>query len=129
MRNKYLYAQSGWLPYAGDKNKVYARGTIINPGNKSDRAYSSTTGGCTSLEEQIKRLNRSVLEECVKQVFSGLDAYSQYYKDASSLPLPLTHPVLTTMKGSNVLQENIGFESGHDMSKSISSFNQRFNII
>ena len=124
MRNTYSYALAGWLPHAGDPNKAYARGTIVNPGGK---AYGLQ--GCTSLSEQLTRLNKSVLEETISQILSGIDQYKQYYKDASSIPMPLSRSVMTTMKGSRVLQENIGFESGHDMSKSISSYSQRFNII
>lgn len=127
MRNAYQYALAGWLPYAGSTNKVYARGTIVNPNGKA--FDSSGQGGCTSLEEQILRLNKSVLEETISQILSGIDQYKQYYKDASSIPMPLSHPVMASMKGSNVLQENLGFSSGHDMSKSISSYSQRFNII
>jgi hypothetical protein len=126
MRNHYEYALSGSLPYAGDPNKVHARGTTQNPGGL---AYDPNAGGCTSLEEQIKRLNKSVVEETVSQVLSGIDQYKQYYKDASSIPLPLSRSVMTTMKGSNVLQPNLGFESGHGMSSSISSYSQRFNVI
>ena len=125
MRNKYLYAQSGWLGYA-DPNKVYARGAIDNP---NALAYSSGSGGCTDLELQVRKLNQSVLEECVKSVLSGLDMYMTYYKDASSLPVPLSLPVLTSSKGDSVLTPNLAFQSGHEMTKANASFNQRFNII
>jgi hypothetical protein len=126
MRNKYEYALSGFLPYAGDPNKVRARGTVENPGGL---AYDANAGGCTSLEEQIQRLNKSIVEETVSQILSGIDQYKQYYKDASSIPIPLSHPVHISTKGANVLQPNLGFQSGHEMSKSISSYSQRFNII
>jgi hypothetical protein len=135
MRNNYLYALSGWLP-AGDvstsKGQRYIgpRGTIQNPPGKfGSLAYNPNSKGCTSLEEQIIRLNKSVLQECIKQILSGIGAYEKYYLDASSIPMPLTRPVYTSQKGSNVLQENIGFQSGHENSTNISSFNNRFNII
>ncbi len=127
MRNKYLYAIQGGLPSAGDINKPMARGTIIN---SNGLAYDNTnSGGCTSLELQLSRLNQSVIEECLKMILSGILAYKKYYQDSSSLPMQLSHPVYVSMKGSNVLQEPLGFESGHDMSTSIASYNQRFNII
>ena len=128
MRNKYTYAIAGWLPgNIQDPNKVMARGTYENP---NGLAFSSgSNNGPTSLQEQLVRLNQSVLEEIVKQVLSGLDMYMQYYKDASSLPMPLDRSVLVTMKGDKGLQENLGFNSGHEMSAAISSYNQRFNII
>jgi hypothetical protein len=127
MRNKYIYALEGYLPgpgYTAAGDKPMPRGPIKGPVGTG--LYPEGSG---SLEDQLSRLNKSVLEECIKSVLSGIQAYLQYYKDASSLPLPLSHPVFTSYKGANVLQENLGFESGHEMSTAISSYNQRFNII
>jgi hypothetical protein len=126
MRNKYMYALSGWLPSAGDTSKPQARGTIINP---SGLAYGNETGGCTDLEVQLTRLNKSVIEECMKMILSGITAYKKYYLDSSSIPMALSHPVMASMKGAKGLQENLGFVSGHEMSNAISSYNERFNII
>lgn len=118
MRQYYQRALSGWLPHenpSGGKqnlNEVYPRGETP-----------------CSLEGQISRLNKSVIEEAVKQVISGTDMYMQYYKDASSLPLPLTRPTYTTMKGSRVLSENIGFNNGHVFTNSIQSYNEKDNIL
>lgn len=126
MRNKYLYALYGWLPSSGNPNKVMARGTILNP---NGLAYYGGAGGCSSLEEQVKRLNQSVLEECLKQVLSGIMMYQKYYSDASSLPLPLDRSILTTMKGSKSIQENLGFTSGKEFSEAASAYNERYNII
>jgi len=137
MRNKYLYGQSGWLPMGNPANKndplnmkVFPRGTIVNPNDQEySKAYTTNNSGPTSLHEQVRLLNQAVLEEAVKQVLGGLDAYMQYYSDASSIPLPMSRNVLSTMKGSRALSENLGFESSHEMSTSMSSYNQRFNII
>ena len=136
MRNKYLYGQSGWLPMGNPANKndplnmkVFPRGTIVNPDDKEYGKAYTTGSGPTSLHEQIRLLNQAVLEEAVKQVLGGLDAYMQYYKDASSLPMPLSLPVLTSMRGSRDLQPNLGFESGHEMTSAMASYNQRFNIL
>lgn len=157
MRNAYLYALSGWLPYQGQGNdkppngnglgnfggtdangfgpKIYARGTILNKTYSdsddfsANRAYSNSDDGCTSLEFQIKKLNQSVLETCIQQVLSGISMYQKYYADASSLPLPMSRPVLTTMKGDSVLQENLGFYSGHEMTDAMAAYNERFNIV
>jgi len=132
MRNNYIYAQSGWLPRDSENpNLVYARGTTPNgpDGSFNGLAYNSGVQGCTNLEYQIKILNKNVLQTCIKQILGGIDAYMKYYSDISSLPMPLSHSVLTTSKGANVLQPNIGFESGHEASQKISSYNQRFNII
>lgn len=129
MQNKYTYAIQGYLPHPGNPNKPYPRGTIYNSFNGRQTAFSSDDNDPTSLVQMLIRLNNSVIEECVKSVLSGIIAYQKYYLDASSLPMPLSLPVYMSMKGSNVLQENLGFESGHDMSSSIASYNERFNII
>jgi hypothetical protein len=119
MRNKYIYAQSGWLNHPGE-NKPYSRGEVSRPG----LSYYDK-----GLEVQIELLNKSVLEECVKSVLSGISMYEQYYKDSASLPMPMAPPVLTTQKGSKVLQENLAFEDGRDVSRAIASYNERFNIL
>jgi Family of unknown function (DUF5761) len=127
MRNKYQYALSGWLPRdINNLSKVYPRGDVKNP---NGLAYDSNSSGCSNLEFQLLQINRSILEECIKQVLSGIDSYLQYYKDASSLPMPLSRSVYVSSKGSNELLPNIAFESGHENTKIASSFNQRFNII
>lgn len=112
MRNMILYAYSGWLPSGNPPNKITDRGE--KP---------------CSLEDRIFRLNKSVIEETVKQTLSGINMYKQYIKDQSSLPLPLSHPTYTSMSGSRELSENLGFSSGHDRTLAAQSYNQRYNIL
>lgn len=119
MRNKYLYALSGWLNHPGTV-ETHSRGPVTRDG----LAYYE--GG---LEQQIELLNKSVLEECLKQILSGISMYQQFYKDAASMPMPLSRPVIASQKGSKVLQENLAFESGHEVSNAITSYNERFNIL
>jgi hypothetical protein len=143
MLNKYQYAiYGGYLPLTAD-DTVYPRGTpqgsLIKDGKMSGHsAYWAGLDGigksdhdvsCMSLESQISRLNQATIEECVKQILSGIDSYTRYYRDASSLPLPNDRPVMASKKGVNVLQENLGFYSSHDINKDISSYRQRYNII
>jgi hypothetical protein len=56
-----------------------------------------------------------------------MNMYLQYYKDASSLPTPLSRPTNVSSKGGRVLQENIGLYSGN--SRAIASFNLRNSVI
>ena len=130
MRNKYLYGLQGFLPLTEEsKTEAAPMGT---PKGENGSAYwnlPASSGSGMSLEYQISQLNQAVLEECVKQVLSGIDMYKQYYKDASSLPFPLERPVLTSQKGANVLQENIGFQSSHEINNDVASYNQRYNIL
>jgi hypothetical protein len=117
MRNAAIYGYSGWLP-------SNSNGSVANSGNLTNRGEQAC-----SLEEKISRLNKSVIEEAVKQVFSGINQYKLYYKDQSSLPMPLSLPVYTSMSGSRELSESIGFNSGLERSVAAQSFNQRYNII
>lgn len=119
MQNKYLYGIQGYLNHPGG-NFVHNRGPV------SQNGLAYTPNGLSS---QVSLLNKSVLEETVKSVLSGISAYTQYYKDASSMPMPLSLPVISTQKGSKALQENLAFESSEDVSRAMSSYNERFNII
>ncbi len=113
MTNAYQRALSGWLNHeGGNNNEVYPRGETP-----------------CSLENQIARLNKSVLEETVKQVLSGIKMYQTYYKDASSLPLPLSRELYVSQKGSRILSENVGFSSSRDFNIANTSYNERYNIL
>lgn len=109
MNNKYEYALAGWLP-ASPAHMALPRG---------DK-------NC-SLEQRLTKINQAVIQECVKQILSGMNMYAEYYKHASSLPMPLERPTYVSMKGRNVLSENIGLTSGN--SDSIASFNMRDNVV
>lgn len=109
MNNKYQYSLTGGLP-ASPPHLALPRG---------DK-------NC-SLETRLTRINQAVIQECVKQVLSGMYMYAEYYKQASSLPLPMELPQLVTHKGRNVLSPNIGLTSGQ--SDSIASYNMRNTII
>ncbi len=118
MVNLFEYAIQGWLPHSGNLNKPYPRGDI-----------PIGSEGPASFQDQLLRLNKSTMEELVKQVLSGIDMYKQYYMDASSLPMPLTRPVFTSEKGSRVLSQNIGFHDSKATSKEITDYNERYNIL
>ena len=83
------------------------------------------------MKERLNRLNQAVLQDLIKQILSGIGAYVQYYKDASSMPMPLEHRKLMTMKGGNVIPDgNIGlYDNARDTGKSIASYNLRNNVI
>lgn len=115
MRNKLIYAYSGWLPNSASEGGPNA---ITNRGEKP-----------CDLEMRLSRLNKSVIEETVKQVLSGINMYKQFIKDQSSMPMPLDMPILTTMRGSRELSEPIGFNSGLERTVAANSFNMRYNIL
>lgn len=61
--------------------------------------HSKNTGGCTN----IVALNRAVLAECVRQVITGINAYSGYVRDASTNAKPIPRPENPSIKGARVL--------------------------
>jgi hypothetical protein len=47
--------------------------------------------------EQIQELNEKVLEYCVKNVSSNALQHQQYIQDASTMPVPMAHPISTNV--------------------------------
>ena len=46
------------------------------------------------IPEQINELNKIVLNYCIKQVYSEAQGYIKYIDDASTLVVPIAHPVM-----------------------------------
>jgi hypothetical protein len=44
--------------------------------------------------QQIAELNKIVLDYCIKQVYSEAQGYMKYLDDASTLVVPIAHPVM-----------------------------------
>ena len=57
--------------------------------------YANTTW-MTSVVDEVRRLNKLVLDESVPIIKSGMLMYLQYIKDASTLPVPIDRSVSTT---------------------------------
>lgn len=114
MTNAYVLAHSGWLPTT----------SVVHLG--AMQAQQRGPKSC-SLKSRLARLNQTVLQQAIRDVLSGIGMYMTYFKDASSLPVPLEQPTYVSAKGSRVLQENVGLVSGN--SQGIASFNQRYNVI
>lgn len=107
------------LAFFGSKNVEYLQRRIAADvkkltgfviGRQSDEAlmtimiglyieYSENWGG----NVEIERLNRAVLAECVKQVITGINAYSGYVRDASTTARPIPRPENPSIKGHRVL--------------------------
>jgi hypothetical protein len=115
MTNAYVLGSSGWLPLT----------SVVHIGAEN-KAQASGEKSC-SLRQRLTRLNQTVLQSAMKDVLSGIGMYMTYYKDASSLPIPLELPELMTMKGSRMNMPNIGLHSSNG--DGASSFNMRNNII
>ena len=57
-----------------------------------------------NIKEQIQCLNSHVLEVATRSVMSGLDSYTAYIRDVSTLAVPLQLPVLSSNKGKDPLE-------------------------
>ena len=49
------------------------------------------------LKEQVEELNRYVLEYCIPRIYGEAKGYITYLKDASTLVVPLSNPVHTSL--------------------------------
>ena len=47
-----------------------------------------------NITQQIAQLNKIVLEYCIQQVYSEAQGYMKYISDASTLVVPISHPVM-----------------------------------
>lgn len=57
--------------------------------------YANTT--CNeSVHDEVRRLNKIVIDEAIVIVKSGILMYMRYLKDASTMPVPLARSVMTT---------------------------------
>jgi len=49
-----------------------------------------------NISEQVNELNKMVLDYCVQQVYSEAQGYIKYINDASTLVIPIAHPVMAS---------------------------------
>ena len=49
-----------------------------------------------NISQQIAQLNNIVLEYCIQQVYSEAQGYMKYINDASTLVVPISHPVMAS---------------------------------
>jgi hypothetical protein len=47
-----------------------------------------------NIPEQIAELNKIVLNYCIQQVYSEAQGYMKYLDDASTLVVPIAHPIM-----------------------------------
>jgi hypothetical protein len=47
-----------------------------------------------NIPQQISQLNKIVLDYCIQQVYSEAQGYLKYINDASTLVVPIAHPVM-----------------------------------
>jgi hypothetical protein len=49
-----------------------------------------------NIQQQITQLNKIVLDYCIQQVYSEAQGYVKYLDDASTLVVPIAHPVMAS---------------------------------
>ena len=57
-----------------------------------------------NIKEQLKALNKLVLDFCIPQVTGEAEAYIKYRNDVSHLPTPIQRPAYMSSAGSNSLE-------------------------
>jgi len=66
--------------------------------------YQYSVNQDTNCVGQVRVLNTYVLDWCVSEVLSNLLQHQRYKVDISTLPMPLEHPPLLTLKGTKNLE-------------------------
>jgi hypothetical protein len=79
----------------------------------------------THFSSILAKLNQYTIQQYVKLVFSGLNINEYYLRDIANLPVPLSQPVCTGVKGKNSLGFVGYFEDNHKFTNAIDSFNMR----
>lgn len=57
----------------------------------------------TNIKQQIQDLNDLVVQDCIPKILSGIAGEQRYLYDASSNPMPLSHPQSMSGKGMKIL--------------------------
>ena len=56
------------------------------------------------IKEQILQLNQHVFDYCIPRVYSEAQGYINYLRDASTLPIPMNRPTLSSTSKSKTLE-------------------------
>lgn len=56
---------------------------------------------CENVSGQIQELNKKVIEYCVEHIFSEAQGYMKYLQDVSTLPVPISAPVMSHQRDKN----------------------------
>ena len=59
-----------------------------------------------NMKEQVKELNRLVIEWCAERIITNIQQYLDYKTNVSTLKMPMETPALTSQKGLKTLELN-----------------------
>ncbi len=98
----------------GIKNKVYNETNgLYNIGRQHDNElkiimrsiyYQYSKNNNIKIIEQVKELNKMVIDWSVKEIITNIKQYEKYKNDITNLPIPLELSQLSTQKGLNSLE-------------------------
>lgn len=54
-----------------------------------------------NIPEQIQELNKKVIDYCIEHIFSEAQGYMKYIQDVSTLPVPISAPVMSSQRDKN----------------------------
>lgn len=57
-----------------------------------------------NIKEQVRELNTMVIRWSVDEIIKNIKQYLEYKKNVSTLPLPLEHSLLSSQKGTKILE-------------------------
>ena len=60
--------------------------------------------------QQIRELNKKVIDICSQRILEELMGYLNYQRDASTMHTPIEHPIAFSTKGDKVVDYKPGFE-------------------
>jgi hypothetical protein len=60
----------------------------------------------SNISQQISALNAIVLDYCIKQVYGEAEGYMKYKRDASTLVVPMSNPILSKINDKQLFLKN-----------------------
>jgi len=80
-----------------------------------------------NIKELLSDLNKQVINRYLTHAISTIDMHKYYIKDVTTLPVPLERPMYTSIKGSNVVSQEVGLGSVEEFNRDIREWNNRFS--
>lgn len=80
-----------------------------------------------NLKNLLSDLNKQVINRYITHAVSTIDMHKYYINDITTLPLPLERPTYTSIKGSNVVSQEVGLGTVEEFNRDIREWNNRFS--
>lgn len=80
-----------------------------------------------NLKNLMSDLNKQVINRYITHAISTIDMHKYYMSDITTLPLPQERPIHTSIKGSNVVSQQVGLGTVEEFNRDIREWNNRFS--